>query len=831
MNKSFLEFPSKEKLFEAFIQPETADQPLIRVFEEKESEVFKAMFAIELVGVTKNKYTKKDAEGLKEEDVSARDRYRSTLIAGMSIDQSIDCIYTAGKDDKGTVHFNWKVIGSSQGESPEEAVYTAQKLWQSINVIFGFTEKDYQFAPVKDQRKLYDAMPDNYWVGTIKPVGITVNVSNNKPMGFLMDTEVATRESSVIIVPREDEQKIRNFDAVVIGAAGCPAPIRVILSIRPLVLTKDELMKIEAALKWLRSNNRKQIKYHEEIKEGTEDIAAIKKLERNLEQWIKSHSGIRVNCVALSSEPIPSSFLTMVGSDIFQGVPISVNMEKAGSDADSLSIEKNNNKMDTLDLQDCINGMSALPPLFPGVETLIDIGVKRIYSNVSIDISGDGVILGHIGEGEIKREVHFSRADRSRHCYIIGATGTGKSTLLYNMIRQDIENGEGVTLVDPHGDLYQQVLSSIPQKRINDVILVDPCDFKHAVGINFLECNDLYKPVQLNFIVNEMIKIFDRLYDLRATGGPMFEQYMRNALLLTMDNGFPGATLVDIPAIFEDKDYRRFLIERCYSTFVKTFWTKQAERAGGEAALENMGPYITSKLNQFTTNALLRPIIGQPKSTIDFRKAMDRKQILLVNLSKGLLGELDTQLLGMLIIGKIFSAAMGRINQRPEDRKAMFLYVDEFQNFTTDSVAHLLSEARKFGICLTLANQNLSQLSANSGKHNILDSVLGNVGSSLIFRLGPIDSDKMETYVKPEFHALDLQELPDFHVAGRILNKNTPTKPFVFKTMPVSHITNPASIDEIVTNSRKQYTMPTEQVEKEINSRRSMYDHSSDDHN
>jgi Helicase HerA, central domain len=336
---------------------------------------------------------------------------------------------------------------------------------------------------------------------------------------------------------------------------------------------------------------------------------------------------------------------------------------------------------------------------------------SRVLNLPAVSLKNEGILIGHAVSSSVRAEVNFARADRSRHAYIIGATGTGKSTLLFNMLRQDIENGEGVCLIDPHGDLHAQILNVVPRRRKDDVVIIDPCDFKHAVGINFLECSDSYKPIQMNFIVNEMIKIFDRLYDLRTTGGPMFEQYMRNALLLVMDSDYPGATLMDIPAIFEDKDYRKFLLDRCYSRIVKSFWTKQAERAGGEAALENMSPYICSKLNQFTTNALLRPIIGQSKSTINFREAMDKGKIILVNLSKGLLGELDAQLLGMLIIGKIFSAAMGRVTMRPEKRKPLFLTIDEFQNFTTDSVAHLLSEARKFGIYLTLANQNLAQLS------------------------------------------------------------------------------------------------------------------------
>ncbi len=220
---------------------------------------------------------------------------------------------------------------------------------------------------------------------------------------------------------------------------------------------------------------------------------------------------------------------------------------------------------------------------------------------------------------------------------------------------------------------------------------------------------------------------------------------------------------------------------------------------------------------------LLRPIIGQHESTINFNEAMNKGKIVLVNLSKGLLGELDTQLLGMLIIGKIFSSAMRRIELPPEERRLMFLYVDEFQNFTTDSVAYLLSEARKFGLSLTLANQNLSQLSANDGKQNILDSVLGNVGTILMFRLGIMDIEKMQAYTRPELYAQDLQELPDYHVASRLMINNSPSKPFVFKTMPIDQNDGVVWWGEIVNISRKRYARPTNKVMENIIKRREYY--------
>lgn len=405
----------------------------------------------------------------------------------------------------------------------------------------------------------------------------------------------------------------------------------------------------------------------------------------------------------------------------------------------------------------------------------------------------------------------------------MGATGTGKSTLLFNMIRQDIDNGEGVALIDPHGDLFDQVLRAIPSARVDDVVIIDPCDFEYAVGINFLECNDFYKSAQMNFAINEMMRIFDRLYDMRITGGPIFEQYVRHAMLLAMENDLDSATLMDVPMIFEDRRFRDHLKDHCHSKLTVNFWNKQAETAGGEASLSNMAPYICSKLNQFTNNALLRPITGQTKSTINFRDIMDRSKILLVNLSKGILGSLDCSLLGMLIMGKILTAGMGRANMSVEQRRPFFLYVDEFQNFTTASVSTLLSESRKYGINLSLANQNLAQLRGGAWQQDILDSVLGNVGSIMIMRSGIMDSEKLELYTRPELNAQDLQELPDFNVATRLLVNNSPTRPFVFRTKPGGKATDSAAVEKIRAISRAKYAKPTAWVEKDILDRYSRY--------
>lgn len=533
-----------------------------------------------------------------------------------------------------------------------------------------------------------------------------------------------------------------------------------------------------------------------------------------IKRWLLKPSGLEVRCHAYAEERPSEAMLAMLGQALFPHQSLSIAITQCESDA--VNPAPRDEYTGALDLRSHINAASDIPVLLPTPAQLASTGTKRCYRMPTTAFTHEGLHLGIAGS----RPVTIAQADGSRHTYVIGATGSGKSTLLFNLICQDIAKGEGVCLIDPHGDLYRDVLDAIPAGRAQDVVAIDPCDFERAVGINFLECAGPHPEVQKSLIVNEMIKIFDRLYDLRQTGGPMFEQYMRNALLLVMDSDEPG-TLVEVPRLFEDENYRRWLKRRCKNRIVERFWTKQAERAGGEAALANMAPYVTSKLNQFTHNALLRPIIGQCRSTIDFRQVMDNRQILLVNLSKGLLGELDKQLLGMLLIGKLFFATLGRVDVAEKQRTPFHWYIDEFQNFATDTLAYMLSESRKFGVRLTLANQNMAQLEYRYGLGNLKEAVLGNVGNLIMFRLGAADSAKLQAYTFPELDAQDLQYLPDFEAAARLLKEHVPLRPFVFHTSPRSSLicrneTEMQSTMLILERNRARYTRPVEEIEREI---------------
>jgi len=433
-----------------------------------------------------------------------------------------------------------------------------------------------------------------------------------------------------------------------------------------------------------------------------------------------------------------------------------------------------------------------------------------------VNMPTEGLILGQsIYRGE-EITVRLKEADRRRHLYLIGMTGTGKSNLLSNLAIQDIQKGRGVCVIDPHGDLIADCLGSIPAAKADEVIYFNPADTERPMGINLLEYDPKY-PEQKTFVINEMIKIFDKLYDLKQTGGPMFEQYMRNAMLLVMEDPDSGSTLMEIPKVLADSEFRNYKLSKCQNPIVYDFWTKEAQKAGGEAALANLVPYITSKLTQFVSNDIMRPIIGQQKSAFNFRQIMDERKIFLINLSKGKLGDINAYLLGMVLVGKILMASLSRADLPQEQRRDFYLYIDEFQNFITDTISVILSEARKYRLNLILAHQYIGQL-IRGNDTSIRDAIFGNIGTIVCFRIGVDDAEILAKQLAPVVNEFDLMNIEKYHAYVRLLIDNTASKAFLMKCFPPP--VGDSSIKEKIKElSRLKYGRERNLVESEINQR------------
>lgn len=404
--------------------------------------------------------------------------------------------------------------------------------------------------------------------------------------------------------------------------------------------------------------------------------------------------------------------------------------------------------------------------------------LKSKLSEPPSNLPQDGIIIGKNMFRGVQSVIRMTKADRRRHFYLLGQTGTGKSTLMENMAYQDILNGDGMAFIDPHGTAIERILGLIPRERVNDVIVFDPSDISRPLGLNMLEFDPRF-PEQKTFIVNELLSIFQKLF-LAETMGPMFDQYFRNAVLLLLDdyaNEVP--TLLNIPRVLTDVDYRKDKLSRETNPIVKNFWELEAEKAGGEAALANMAPYITSKINGFIANEYLRPILSAKKSAFNLREVMDQKKILLVNLAKGRIGDINANLLGMLIVGKLLIAALSRVDIEEDRRNDFYLYIDEFQNFTTDSIATILAEARKYRLNLNIANQFIKQLN-----EKIRDAVFGNVGSMAVFRVGADDAEFLKNQFEPVFSPQDLLNIDNFNSYVKLLINNQTTRPFNIKIDP-----------------------------------------------
>lgn len=431
---------------------------------------------------------------------------------------------------------------------------------------------------------------------------------------------------------------------------------------------------------------------------------------------------------------------------------------------------------------------------------------KMVTAPAPLDLSADGVLIGHNEFRDIKTPIHLAREDRVRHLYVLGQTGTGKTVMLKNLIIQDILNGDGCCMIDPHGDDVKEILANVPPERYDDVIYFDPGEASRPMGLNMLEYDREF-PELKTLVINELLGIFNKLFDMKSSGGAGFEAMFRNATQLVMEHPESGNTLLEISRVLSDKDFRDYKLSKCKNPMIHQYW-KNAEATTGEQGLSNWVPFINSKIDPFLTNDIMRPIVSQETSSFNIREIMDKKKIFLVNLSKGKLGEINANLIGMILIGKFAQAALARVNST--ERPDFYLYLDEFQNIVTPSIASILSEARKYRLSLNIAHQYLGQL-----PDDIKNAVFGNVGNMCISRVGPDDAQFLEKQFAPTFTASDIMKIENLNSYVKILNNGTPQKPFSIH-VPYNSRGNKEVAEQLAQLSFAKYGRPRAEVEEEI---------------
>lgn len=403
-----------------------------------------------------------------------------------------------------------------------------------------------------------------------------------------------------------------------------------------------------------------------------------------------------------------------------------------------------------------------------------------------------------------RRTFGIKQADRRQHCYIIGKSGTGKTTLLRNLIISDIRNGHGVAVIDPHGDLVESVLACIPSHRTDDVAYFNPADQAFPIGFNILES---VAPTLQPLVASHVISVFKNIW--QDSWGPRLEYILYNAVAALLEA--EGSTLLGIPYLLANKVYRDRVVSQVRDPIIKSFWVQEYARYSPDFQREAIAP-IQNKVGQFLTSAPIRNILGQVKSSIEMRFIMDNQRLLLANLAKGAIGEDKTSLLGSLLVTKIFLAALQRVHQPEEERQDFHLYIDECHNLATPIFASMLSEARKYRLNLVLAHQYLDQL-----PREIKQGVMGNVGTLIVFRCGAPDAAELEQEFAPEFRAADLEHLDRHQICLKLAVDGKTSRPFSACTLsPTTPQRNEQNRENILKTSRQKYGMKRELIEGKI---------------
>lgn len=431
-----------------------------------------------------------------------------------------------------------------------------------------------------------------------------------------------------------------------------------------------------------------------------------------------------------------------------------------------------------------------------------------------MQIASSGLFIGVSRYRGVDRPIFIGDDDRRRHLYVIGKTGTGKSQMLEELVIQDVKAGKGLAVIDPHGDLIDGILARIPPERAEDVIYFDPSDGERPMGLNMLEAQT---EEQKHFVVTSIVGLMYKLYDPQKTGiiGPRFEHAVRNAMLTVMSE--PGTTFIEVVRILTDSNFVQELLPKVQDPIIRRYWTDQIAQTADFHKSEVLD-YIVSKFGRFVTNKLMRNIIGQSESSFNFRKVMDEGKILLVNLSKGKLGEENSNFLGLILVPRILIAAMSRQDIPEDKRRDFYLYVDEFQNFATPDFAQILSEARKYRLSLTVANQFIGQM-----EEEVKNAVFGNVGTLITFRVGVTDANYLQHEYQPTFNEIDLINIDKFNAYVKTIVHNEPVKPFsvdLSKDMSVVNAERNKDVAQaIIQLSRLKYGQARELIEAEIQER------------
>jgi DNA-binding NarL/FixJ family response regulator len=731
----------------------------------KDSNYYQAIFGFELVSVSKIA-GKDTSERLLKKANSWHQKLLKAINTPYKDSIKINLRYITNGNKKVTC----RIFFSVYDDTPSKLSNLVRTIQEDIKLLFSQDSQSnnrvYSFNNITEDRVLTDSLnygnDRNYFVTCRKPA--SVNLSNQ--IGFATDNRLS--DNMNLIFPLEPPSLDSNEFIKALATSNQSTEIDIELHARNLKIYEIDFLK-------------SIISYPNSIKPATYGSKGELWLKQHLNSFIeRADEKCFISLVIIQKNDSLNHNLKTAISDSFLGsgaifrAKRPENLIRFAYDTD----QPENQLPFCYSLNQLLHAFR-LP--LPDEESIEGINLQpATFTFLPDNLPGNGFRLGekHLFNG--KKEIRADASILSRHLYIMGQTGTGKTTLLKTMISDCIDQNKGFALIDPHGDLFQEIRNNIPDEKKQKTIIIDTVNPEKSARYNPLLYDSKY-PQTKSLIINELLRIADNLYNLKETGGPMFELYFRHGLLLTMDDkvqeSIGQSNLETFIKIFYSAGFCKELIDVCGNSKTVEFFNNALNRHG-ESAYENIAPYITSKMTRFTDDMYIQQIIKSDSSCINFRQLIDDEYILLVKMDKGLIGSSNASLLGQLIISSILMAATSRSDIAPADRKPFYLFIDEFQNFIQGDIATALAEARKYNLRLTMANQTLGQLN----KH-VLESLLGNVGSFLFFRPGINDYDMIRHYIEPEFERRDVLKLPNFNCISRLLIDNIPSDPFLFQTI------------------------------------------------
>jgi len=726
------------------------------------------------------------AVGVPEEDSGNHRAWLKKMLCGLLTPvwgRSLQLRYQILRKQECDLEFQIWILGFGWGVDVNEARDRSEHLWFDVALFSRLAEKLYTMETVTEEATVRNLLSSDSqgWCCWFEVLRDGRAVTFAPPKQVLSDALSSDLKQRLVIpfpIPENRSTLHLTCDLIRRQEATC----KFVMNLRPRKLPDDlsdylGALRRAIAAKWeVSSGPSKSPVTHSA---GAGELTALASRLNVLQQSLSSHYEMTC-CISVESREVDLALANLLAGEFFGPDPDVFEVRAVSNDRASAICGGSTEPALPSDLLVHRYALDEAQNIFrlplptedgiPGVST-----VPEKFAFVPEGLSEEGAVLGCKKGTRGESVIHFTQAARMQHLYVLGQSGTGKSSVLYRLICHDIEAGHGIALIDPHGDLTDDVLSIVPDSRVNDVVLVEPADCTHPVGLNVLEW-DRNNPAERSFIIDELLRIFNALYNMEQCGGPMFQMYFRSACALAMADPNHPSKLEDVSRIFTDDSFRKRLITGAMDKRHKVFWEDMAAEVGGEASLRNMAPYIISKFDQMLYDEHLRPILNVRKSTIDFDRILNERKILILNAGKASVGQLSARTLGMFVVARLLTVAMRRVKLPLAQRLPFFLYVDEFQNFTTDSIFELAAEGRKFGIGLNLANQSLAQI--DSAKR---DALLGSISTVLAFRLGPMDAEFMAPYVGPRFSGRDLLEIPNYWAVARLSTQDGVTHPFAFQ--------------------------------------------------